>query len=155
MSPGADGTERSEKLDSYQFGKEYEVPHPKTRAFMVEDAQWERIQGRVAELEAKDSVDWLIALATMVGGIAASAILALIALPNATKDSGQLSPFVRPTLWTVSIGGAIVSAALALAWRRLKDSKTKTASDICAEMTTIQEAWKERKSSSAAVEAAD
>jgi hypothetical protein len=158
MSAAADSsTEDSrEKVDSYRLGKEYEVPHPKTRAFMVEDAQWERIQGRVASLEAKDGIDWLIALATMVGGIAASAVLALIALPNATKEGGELSPFVKPTLWVVFIGGAIVAVALALAWKHLKDNKTKTASDICAEMTTIQEAWKERKSSSTpAVEAAD
>lgn len=145
MTDAAEGS--SEKVESYRLGKEYEVPHPKTRAFMVEDAQWERIQDRVESLQTKEGVDWLIALATMVGGIAASAGLALLALPSATQEGGDLSPFVKPTLWVVLIGGGLVAAALSIAWHRLRGNTTKTASDICDEMETIQEAWKERKAS--------
>lgn len=117
---------------------------------MVEDAQWERIQGRVASLQAKEGIDWLIALATMVGGIAASAGLGLLALPSATKDGGGLSPYVKPTLWVIFVGGAVIAGALSLAWYRLRGNTAKTASDICDEMTTIQEAWKERKASTSA-----
>lgn len=132
------------------LGKEYDVPQSKPRAFMVEDAQWERIRGRVAALEAKGGTDWLIAGATMVFGIAASAGLALLALPSATRGSGEFAPFVRPTLWAVFISGAGLGVVMSLLWLHVKAYATKTASDICSEMNTIQEAWKERKSSVAA-----
>jgi hypothetical protein len=152
MNAATDSGKAQPDGGGYRFGKEYDVPHPKTKAFMVEDAQWERIQGRVAALEAKGGIDWLIALATMVGGIAASAGLALIALPNATRKGSELAPFVKPTLWAVVIGGAVVAIAMGLLWRHLRENKTKTASDICAEMNTIQEAWKEREASTPAAE---
>jgi hypothetical protein len=134
----------------YKFGKEYEVPHPKTRAFMVEEAQWDRIRKRVHSLEAKGGGDWLLALATMVGGIAASALLGLIALPQATQGEQELALFVKPALWALFLGGVAVALAMGLLWHFSRKEKTDTASDICEEMNTIQEAWKERESSSPA-----
>lgn len=127
------------------FSKEYEVPQSKTKAFMVEDAQWERIRKRVSVLEAKGGIDWLIAGATMVAGIGASAGLALLALPKATKDQAELSPFVRPVLWVTLVGGLFLAAVLGMLWVHFKDDEQDTASDICEEMNTIQEAWKERE----------
>lgn len=134
--------------DPYKFGKEYEVPHPKTRAFMVEEAQWHRIRKRVESLQARGSGDWLLALATMVGGIAASAGLGLLALPQATSEKQELASFVRPALWALLIGGLVVSAAMGFLWKISRGEKGDTASDICEEMDTIQEAWKERESTS-------
>jgi hypothetical protein len=145
MSTATGGTEgRPPEQGSYRpFGKEYEIPQPKAKAFMIEDAQWNRIRERVASLEAKAGIDWLIAIATMLGGIAVSAGLALIALPKATTEPGELAPFVRPTLFAVLIGGGIMAAALAVLWRHFRNEETAIASDICDEMNTIHEAWKE------------
>jgi hypothetical protein len=128
------------------LGKEYEVLQSKTRAFMVEDAQWDRLKGRVTALESRGGIEWLIAGATMLFGIAASAGLALVALPNATQnDSGELAPFVRPTLWAVLIGGALLALTMLLLWLHYKDDESKTAKDICSEMDTIHAAWQERE----------
>ena len=113
---------------------------------MVEDAQWDRIHDRVEALEAKGGIDWLMAGGTMVGGIAASAGLALLALPKATAKDGQLASSVKPTLWAVFLGGLFITVVMALLWRHLKDHKAKIASDICNEMDTIQAAWQERES---------
>ncbi len=132
------------------FGKEYEIPQPKTKAFMVEDAQWERIRERVASLEAKAGIDWLIAMATMLGGIAVSACLALIALPKATTKPEKLAPFVRPTLWVVFVGAGLLAIVMAALWRHFRAEETDIASDICDEMNTIQEAWKDQALSSMA-----
>jgi hypothetical protein len=124
--------------------KEYVVPSPKLKAFMVEDAQWERIKGRVSALEAKGGIDWLMAGGTSLAGIGASAGVALLVLPSATQGA-QLDSGVKPTLWAVFIGGVVLSIVMFLLWRHLRDNKTKTASDICDEMSTIQEAWQERE----------
>ena len=131
------------------FGKEYDIQQPKTKAFMVEDAQWDRIRGRVADLEAKGGIDWLIAASTMVGGIGASAGLGLLALPKATKGQTELAPFVSPALWATFLGGVFLAIVLGRLWVHLKDKEADTASDICAEMNTIQEAWQERADSTA------
>ena len=130
--------------------KEYEVASPKLKAFMVEDAQWERIHGRVQALVSKGGIDWLMGVATLIAGVAASAGLALLALPQATMNDGNLSPSVKPILWAVFIGGVFLAVAMALTWRHLRDNKTKVASDICNEMNTIQEAWQERESADGA-----
>lgn len=124
--------------------KEYDIASSKPKAFMVEDAQWERIHDRVEALEAKGSVDWLMALATMVGGIAASAGLALIALPRATAKE-NLDPSVKPVLWAVLIAGSVVAVTMGLLWLHLRKERSRTATDICNEMETIQQAWQERE----------
>jgi len=74
----------------------------------------------------------------------------LIALPQATQEGQELALFVKPALWALFIGGVVVALAMGLLWQFSRNDKTDTASDICDEMNTIQEAWKERESSSSA-----
>ena len=122
--------------ESSGFSKQYEVAESKPKAFMVENAQWKRLRGRVNALESTGNVDWLLAIATMIGGIAASAGLALLALPNATKDSGQLAP-------SVLVAGAVVAVVMVVLWVSFRSAKSKVGSDICDEMDTIKAAWNE------------
>jgi hypothetical protein len=115
--------------------------------FIVEVRQWERLQARAEDLEPRASVDWLFTLATMVAGNAVSAFLGLIALPAATDRGSELSPFVKPTLWTVSIGGALAAIALVIAWANLRATRARLAADIRAEIEKPQRVREEGETS--------
>ena len=127
--------------------KEYDIPAPRPKAFMVEVTQWERIQRRINDLEKQRGIGWLLPLATTIFGVAASAGLALLVLPSTTTAEGELASGVKPTLWAVGIGGFVLAGALVLAWNFLRKDREDRVSDICNEMDTIQEAWKERTES--------
>src|SRR5688572_29586014 len=105
--------EPAEKQKGFQTvpSKQYQVAAPRPKAFMVEDAQWERLRERVDTLEAGRGIDWLVTAASTVGSIGVSALLALIALPQATEGS-ELSAGVKPALWAVFIGGVALAVAL-------------------------------------------
>jgi hypothetical protein len=124
--------------------KEYDIRAPRPKAFMVEVAQWDRIQLRVDDLEKQRGIGWLLPVATTIFGISASAGLALLALPRTTTEEGELAAGVEPTLWAVTIGGAVLTLALVVAWYFLRMDREDRVSDICNEMDTIREAWEER-----------
>jgi hypothetical protein len=126
--------------------KEYDVAEPRPKAFMVEDAQWERLQGRVEELENEPSISWLSNAAWTAISICGSAVLAAIVLP---KSKGtHLGSGVRPTLWAIAIATFALALILAGVYVWAKRSRRSNTSDICNEMDTIHEAWAERKEES-------
>lgn len=129
--------------------KEYVISEPKPRAFMVEDAQWERLQGRVEKLESEPSISWLTNAAWTAFSICVSAVLAVVVLPS--SKGTHLGSGVRPALWAIAGAAFVIAVALAGVFFWAKDSRRASASDICAEMDTIHDAWVERKEEGAAV----
>jgi hypothetical protein len=126
--------------------KEYDVAEPKPKAFMVEDAQWERLQGRVEALEGEPSISWLSNAAWTAISICLSAVLAVIVLPN--SKGTHLGSGVRPALWAIAIATLALAVILAGVYAWAKRSRRSDANDICNEMDTIHEAWAERKEES-------
>jgi len=123
--------------------KEYDVADPKPKAFMVEDAQWDRLQGRVNELEREPSISWLSSASWTAVSVGVSALLAVLVLP--TSKGTKLGSGVEPALWAIAGATLFLAAALAGVYFWAKHAKGSTAADICAEMDTIHDAWIERK----------
>jgi hypothetical protein len=123
--------------------KEYDIAEPKPKAFMVEDAQWERLQGRVEAIEQEPSISWLSNAAWTAFSVSVSAVLAVVVLP--TSEGTHLGSGVRPALWAIAGAALFATAAAGGLYRYGKKSRRSNASDICAEMDTIHEAWVERK----------
>lgn len=126
--------------------KEYDVAEPKPKAFMVEDAQWERLQGRVEALEKEPSISWLSNAAWTAISICVSAALAVIVLP--ASEGTHLGSGVRPALWAIAIATFALALILGGVYAWAKRSRRSNTSDICNEMDTIHEAWVERKGES-------
>jgi hypothetical protein len=123
--------------------KEYVVSEPKTNAFMVEDAQWERLQGRVEKIEGEPSISWLTSAAWTAISVAISAVLAVIVFPN--SKGTHLGSGVRPALWAIAGASFFLAVILIGVYFWAKKARKSTAGDICAEMDTIHDAWVERK----------
>jgi hypothetical protein len=124
--------------------KEYDVSESKPKAFMVEDAQWERLQGRVKAIEEEPSISWLTNAGWTAFSVSASAVLAVVVLPQ--SKGTQLGSGVRPGLWAIAIAAFAVGVIASALYVWSKYSRRSSTTDICAEMDTIHEAWVERKS---------
>lgn len=125
------------------------VPDCKVAAFMVEKVQWERIRRRVGKIEASHAPEWLLGLATLAAGVAASSGIAYLALPHATQQphgatGSVVAAGTRPTLIAACIAGAIVAAALGGLYRREHKKHGGEKSDLQDEMDTIERAWKQQ-----------
>jgi len=126
--------------------KEYDVSEPKPKAFMVEDAQWDRLQGRVRELEKEPSISWLSSASWTAVTVGVSAVLAVLVLPS--SKGTKLGSGVEPALWAIAVATLVLAAVLAGVYFWAKQARRSTAADICAEMDTIHDAWVERKGES-------
>jgi hypothetical protein len=141
--------EQVEQVGKLGAAKEYPSARVKVEGFMVEKVQWTRIRKRVGQIEASHAPEWLLGLATLAAGVAASAGIAVLVLPHATETPPGLSSEsiiasgTRPALWAALIAGVILAAALgALYWREhKKHSGEKT--DLQDEMDTIEKAWEQ------------
>lgn len=127
--------------------KEYDVSEPKPKAFMVEDAQWDRLQSRVKKLENGPSISWLSNAAWTGFSVCASAVLAVIVLP--ASEGTQLGSGVKPALWAIAGAAFFVVVILTGVYFWAKGARQSTAADICAEMDTIHDAWVEQSSAAA------
>lgn len=149
MSPEGPGEDEQVEAEQYRSpeapAKQYKYSAARPKAFMVEDAQWERIQRRVDRLEKQRGINWLLTAASTVAGIGASALLALLVLPHATTKQTELAAGVRPTLWAVGIGGLVLGVLLVATYFAMHSQREKQTADICDEMDTIHAAWKERR----------
>lgn len=122
--------------------KRYVWQQPETEAFMVELAQWKRLQGRVRGLEDEPKPTLLLTAGWSALSVSLSAALAVVVLP----DHAQLASGVRPALWAITAAAAVLGVVL-LALYRFWASKrfASEATDIANEMDTIHEAWRERE----------
>lgn len=142
-------TPESEQGGKLGAAKEYPGARVKVDAFMVETVQWKRIRKRVGQIEASRAPEWLLGLATLAAGIAASAAIALLVLPHATKAPAGVSaesviaPGTRPTLFAALIGGALLAAALGVLYKREHDKHAGEKTDLQDEMDTIEKAWEQ------------
>ena len=141
--------------------KEYPTPRVKVAAFMVENVQWARIRKRVGEAEGAHAPEWLLGVATLAAGVAASAVIAYIALPHATdptpKDiSGDvIAAGTRPTLIATFLAGSVLAAVFGLLYQRERKKHAGRRSDIQDEMDTIKTAWEESSGRSTTVDGAE
>ena len=117
--------------------KEYTVKPAKPEGFVVENVQWERLHKRVEELESQPSVNWLSTAAWSTFSIGASAVLAVLVLPD--SEGTTLGDSVAPVLWILAAACAVLSAICTGLYFRMKKMRSTTASDICHEMDTIQQ----------------
>jgi hypothetical protein len=121
--------------------KRYSLPQPTPAGFIVEMSQWHRILRRVKALGDEPSPSWLVAVATTCGGIAVSALIAVLVIP--TTGGTRLGSGVRPALWAILGAATLVSVVLFGVYRWLCNRLPATPNDICDEMTTIEAAWHE------------
>jgi hypothetical protein len=138
-----------QQLGELGAAKEYPSVRVKVEAFMVETVQWKRIRRRVGKIEASRAPEWLLGLATLAAGVAASAGIALLVLPAATKASasasseGVIESGTRPTLFATLIAGAIVALVLGALYKREHDKHSGEKTDLQDEMDTIEKAWEQ------------
>ena len=83
------------------------VDMPRRGSYAVDKDRWERIERRVEELGRRSSFDWLAAGWAFFGA-GLSAAIALLVLPHATTKGEHLAGAVRPILWTVTVGCAVL-----------------------------------------------
>lgn len=144
-----DGEKDIQQLGELGAAKEYPSVRVKVEAFMVETVQWKRIRRRVGEVETSRAPEWLLGLATLVAGIAASAGIALLVLPHATKaplgasSESIIEPGTRPALFATLIAGAIVALVLGALYKREHDKHSGEKTDLQDEMDTIEKAWEQ------------
>jgi hypothetical protein len=143
------GKEDIQQIEELGAAKEYPGARVKVDAFMVETVQWKRIRRRVGKIEASHAPEWLLGLATLAAGIAASAGIALLVLPHATKapvgasSESVIEPGTRPALFAALIGGAILAMALGALYKREHDKHSGEETDLQDEMDTIEKAWEQ------------
>jgi hypothetical protein len=134
-----------EQLGELGAAKEYPSARVKVEAFMVERVQWKRIRKRVGKIEASHAPEWLLGLATLAAGVAASAGIALLVLPEATNPpaSGEdvIAAGTRPTLIATLVAGVFVALVLGLLYWRERKKHSGEKSDLQDEMDTIETAW--------------
>jgi hypothetical protein len=137
------------RIGELSAAKEYPAARVKVDAFMVEKVQWKRIRRRVGHIEASHAPEWLLGLATLAAGVAASAGIALLVLPHATNTpAGDPSESViasgtRPALWAALIAGIILASALGGLYRREHKKHSGDKTDLQDEMDTIETAWEQ------------
>ncbi|HYP54823.1 MAG TPA: hypothetical protein VEQ41_00780 [Solirubrobacterales bacterium] len=129
--------------DSALPRKEYSVSSPRPKAFMVENAQWDRIRKRVAVMEDQPSINWLPGAASTAFSVGVSAFLAVLVIPR--SEGTQLADWIQPALWAVTAVGFVLAAALFALYRWGRRMRVMTGRDICEEMDTIHAAWQERR----------
>jgi len=138
-----------QQLGELGAAKEYPSARIKVEAFMVETVQWKRIRRRVGKIEASHAPEWLLGFATLAAGIAASAGIALLVLPHATKapvgasSESVIEPGTRPALFAALVGGAILAMALGALYKREHDKHSGEKTDLQDEMDTIEKAWEQ------------
>jgi hypothetical protein len=124
--------------------KKYRVPPSEPEAFMVELAQWERLERRVNALEKAKPIDWLFTVAASCATLAASAVIAVLSLPTPTSTNG-IGKSVQPVLLVLAGAAAVVALICVGLFRQFRGQRTNNATDICDEMKTIRNAWKQRE----------
>ncbi|MFL5896063.1 MAG: hypothetical protein ACJ76Z_13255 [Thermoleophilaceae bacterium] len=125
--------------------KAYIVPSPEAEAFMVEDAQWKRLRGRIDAIEKRPGLGWLLTVASSAFGVGASAFLALLVLPSATGPGAELSAGVKPSLMATGIASMVLCVVFVALYFVLRKNAKLDAVDICHEMDTIHASWKQRE----------
>jgi hypothetical protein len=126
---------------NYAATKVYAQQTARPEAFMVEDAQWKRIRRRIGEIESTHAPEWLLTIASIAIGIAASAAIAYVVLPKATKHSADLAAGVRPSLISAAIAGLLVGVVLGGEYLRQRRRQAVEKTDLQDEMDTIRRAW--------------
>jgi hypothetical protein len=134
-----------EAPDSQSLQKNLSLPVGKGEVMPVEIAKWERLKGRVENLDKRWSVNWLSTGASASASIAVSAAIAAIAIP--TGGESEIDPVVQAALFIVA-GAALLLAGVFLIFFFLeKSGRTLEGSDIVDEMETEEDAWEQRGTS--------
>jgi hypothetical protein len=127
------------------YSKKLNLRKGEADAMVVEMAQWTRIRSRVERLEKRWSINWLGAAASASVSVAGAALIAVLTLPPAARAT-KIGPAVKPVLWVVVGVGVVVAVGFAYLANLAHDERTTTGADICNEMDTIKETWKQRES---------
>jgi hypothetical protein len=112
---------------------------------MVENVQWTRLRKRVGHAEVEHAKEWLLGVATLAAGVAASALIAYAVLPSATtspvKGADVVASGTRPTLLATSVASAVLAVVFTLLYWQERKKLSNDRSDIQDEMDTIKAAW--------------
>jgi hypothetical protein len=121
------------------FHKEFKVGAEAADALVVERARWERLKRRIRNLDERRPPSWISAAASAVFGIAASALITALAIPDG--EGSGVDPIVKPLLFIGAAAGLVLTLAFVGFYRVERQALQSEGSDIVDEMETEEVAW--------------